>query len=165
MTTKQGSNVFRFHAEVFWNEDGKYGDGVVSSPGDFRVHYNGGISLSGSSGIRSAGYEKYYPGPEDLFVSSVSSSMMLSYIDLSRRNSFNVLRYLDEAEGYLTRGENGRLQFEEILLNPRITIEGPYSDDIKMIAVRLIHEARYDCFISNSILSRVEISPLFIFEH
>lgn len=162
---ESGEKHLRYNIEVFWTNGGDE-KLQTTREGDFRVHFESGFELDVSSGMR-VGLENKgqgSPAPEELFIASVCSCVMLSYIELAKSNDLLVKRYLDEAKGILARNEDGRLVIEEIQLFPRVTLSNSYSQEKKMIAVRLFHEARYDCFILSTVNSRVEVTPLLIFE-
>lgn len=102
--------------------------------------------------------------PEELFLGAVSSCLMLTFINLCRKNSLVVLSYQDEAKSVLVRGKDGRFSIERIHLRPRVTFREPDLEDWRAFAVRLFHEAHYYCFLINSIKSSVDVEPMFVIE-
>ena len=98
--------------------------------------------------------------PEEAFVASVSSCHMLTFLFVAARQGFQVDRYDDEAVGVMTRNEKGVPWLSLVTLHPQIAYSGemlPTPADEE----RLHHLAHEQCFIANSIKSRVVVeSPI-----
>jgi organic hydroperoxide reductase OsmC/OhrA len=94
--------------------------------------------------------------PEEAFLAAVSSCHMLTYVFLASRQGFQVDSYDDEAMGTMTKNERGIPWVSDIALRPRIT----YSGQKQPTAVdedHLHHSAHEQCFIANSIKTRVKV--------
>jgi organic hydroperoxide reductase OsmC/OhrA len=104
------------------------------------------------------------PSPEELFISSVSSCLMLTFLELSQKNRLMVKSYRDEASGTLTRDQEKRWSLSYMLLRPRIVLVEEKGSDVRGRAVRLLHESHYYCFLVNSIRASVDIEPLLVIE-
>jgi organic hydroperoxide reductase OsmC/OhrA len=94
--------------------------------------------------------------PEEAFVAAISSCHMLTYLFLASRQNFQVDSYLDEAVGFMTKNDHGVMWISEVVLHPRIAYSGenrPASADED----RLHHLAHEQCFIANSIRTRVSV--------
>jgi organic hydroperoxide reductase OsmC/OhrA len=94
--------------------------------------------------------------PEEAFVAAVSSCHMLMYLFLASRQNFQVDSYRDEAVGFMTKNDQGVLWISEVVLHPAIVYSGekkpgPADED------RLHHLSHEQCFIANSIRTRVSI--------
>jgi organic hydroperoxide reductase OsmC/OhrA len=94
--------------------------------------------------------------PEEAFVAAVSSCHMLTYLFLASRQNLQVDSYRDEAVGFMTKNDRGALWISEVVLHPRIVyggenIPGAADED------RLHHLSHEQCFIANSIRTRVSI--------
>jgi organic hydroperoxide reductase OsmC/OhrA len=98
--------------------------------------------------------------PEDLFVMSLSSCQMLTYLAMAGRSGINVLDYSDEAEGKLEAapGPGGRrvMKMTRVRLRPRIRVEAG-TEAAKALA--LVEKAHAGCFISNSVSCEVINEP------
>jgi organic hydroperoxide reductase OsmC/OhrA len=85
--------------------------------------------------------------PEDLFLSSVVSCHMMSYLYVCGQNGIDVVSYTDEAEATLEVLEDGSGRFTAIKLNPKVSI----TDKEKIEeAISLHKKANELCFIANS---------------
>ena len=85
--------------------------------------------------------------PEDLFLSSVVSCQMMSYLYVCSQNDITVVSYQDDAEGTLEVLENGSGRFVEIRLNPNVIIK----EKEKIAQALSLHtKANELCFIANS---------------
>ncbi|CDT78918.1 putative Peroxiredoxin, OsmC-like protein [Vibrio diabolicus] len=62
--------------------------------------------------------------PEEAFVAALSSCHMLVFLSIAAKRRYVVDRYLDEAVGELTKGENGKEWVSKVTLNPKITFAG-----------------------------------------
>lgn len=94
--------------------------------------------------------------PEELLVSALSSCHMLWYLHLCAVNKVVVVSYVDHATGTMEEFQNGSGKFNEVILNPEVTVA-----DESMIpkAMELHHEASKYCFIANSINFPVHHKP------
>ena len=96
--------------------------------------------------------------PEEAFIASISSCHMLFFIDYARRKGFVVDSYLDEAVGVMEKNSEGRIAVTHVTLRPRIVFGGekqPFKEDI----ADLHHRSHEDCFIANSVTTKVTIEP------
>ena len=103
--------------------------------------------IQGSSDAAFRG-DKTKHSPEDLFVSTLSTCHMLWYLHLCAVNGVIVTEYSDEATGILRESPDGSGRFQQVTLNPVVTVS-----DITMIdkANALHGEAHKMCFIANSV--------------
>jgi len=95
--------------------------------------------------------------PEEAFVAAISSCHMLTWLYLASRQGFQVESYVDEAVGVMTKGENGESWVSSVVLNPKIAFGGdkqPAPDEIE----RLHHLAHEQCFIANSVKTRIAVT-------
>ncbi|MDD9890108.1 MAG: OsmC family protein [Gammaproteobacteria bacterium] len=95
--------------------------------------------------------------PEEAFVASISSCHMLFFLSIACRSGFQVESYADEAVGEMTRNEVGKYVVSKVSLNPVVNYSGealPNHDDIESMH----HEAHAECFIANSIRTKVEVN-------
>lgn len=143
-------------------------------------HYTTTLSWRGSTGL---GYEKYGRGhdvaappaktamqmssdpafhgdpallnPEQLLVMAASSCQMLSFLAIAARKRVNVVEYDDHAEGFMPEDDKP-VRIARILLKPRIVVETPADPEALQKMVELAHK---ECFIANSLKTRVDIEP------
>jgi organic hydroperoxide reductase OsmC/OhrA len=94
--------------------------------------------------------------PEEAFVAAISSCHMLIYLFLASRQNFQIDSYDDEAEGTMAKNERGIPWVSDVTLRPKIAYSGnrrPTAEDED----RLHHAAHEQCFIANSIKTRVRV--------
>ena len=94
--------------------------------------------------------------PEEAFVAAVSSCHMLTYLYLACQQGFQVDSYHDEAIGVMAKNEKGVPWVSSVTLHPRIIYSGdklPTPADEE----RLHHMAHEQCFIANSIRTKVTV--------
>ncbi len=94
--------------------------------------------------------------PEEAFVASLSSCHMLTFLDIARRRGFVIDSYEDDAVGIMEKNEAGKLWVSAVTLTPRIAFSGAPPDAAEL---ERIHDvAHAECFIANSVLTRVTIA-------
>jgi len=94
--------------------------------------------------------------PEEAFVAAVSSCHMLTYLYVACQEGFRVDSYHDEAVGVMTKNPAGVPWVSLITLRPQIA----YSGDKRPTPAdegRLHHKAHEQCFIANSIKTKVTV--------
>jgi organic hydroperoxide reductase OsmC/OhrA len=95
--------------------------------------------------------------PEEAFVAALSSCHMLTFLHLASKAGFQVDRYEDEAVGVMTKNEKGVPWVSAVTLNPKIDFGGekrPGAEDLN----HLHHSAHEQCFIANSVLTKVTVA-------
>jgi organic hydroperoxide reductase OsmC/OhrA len=95
--------------------------------------------------------------PEEAFIASISSCHMLFFLSFCAKQKFIVSKYEDHAEGILGEDENGKKQMVSVTLQPVVKFEGdklPSSD----ILHQLHEQAHENCFIANSVKTKIEIN-------
>jgi organic hydroperoxide reductase OsmC/OhrA len=96
--------------------------------------------------------------PEELFVGSVNTCMMLTFLTLAQARGLTPVGYASEAEGLLENVE-GKYRITEVSVRPRVVVE---SDTQLELARKTMEGVEAHCFISNSITSRVKLTPEFV---
>ena len=80
---------------------------------------------------------------------------MLFFLDFARRHGFAIDNYVDEAEGVMEKGADGKYRMTRVTLRPQITWGGNAPDEAGL--ADLHHRAHEACFIANSVNSEVTI--------
>lgn len=137
------SKVYTYRTSVKWTEQRK---GVISSAGKPDIQVATPPEFKGHEGIWS---------PEDLFVASVNTCVMMTFLAMAERAGLAFTSYESAAEGKLELVE-GKLQFTAITLKPAITLPA-HADAVK--AKELIEKAEANCLVSNSIKATVSLEP------
>jgi organic hydroperoxide reductase OsmC/OhrA len=94
--------------------------------------------------------------PEKMFVVTIASAHMLSWLHLAFGMGSEVLAYSDEAHGVMTELGEGGYWVSEIILHPRITYS-QRSSATPAAEARLHELAHEQCFIANSIKTKVTV--------
>ena len=113
------------------------------------------VDIAGSSDPAFRG-DKTKHNPEELLLAALSTCHMLSYLHVCVMNGVVVVDYTDNATGKMVETPNGGGHFEEVMLNPVVTVK-----DSSMIekANALHHKASELCFIANSVNFPVHHNP------
>jgi peroxiredoxin-like protein len=96
-----------------------------------------------------------YWSPEDLFVASVNSCIMTTFIYFAERKGISFKSYSSSAEGIL-KMKGGGLKFTKVIVRPKIEVE---HEELGQKFLSLIRLSEEYCLISNSIEAEVELEP------
>jgi organic hydroperoxide reductase OsmC/OhrA len=91
--------------------------------------------------------------PEQLVVLAASSCQLLSFLSVAARKHVTVLRYADEATGYLSDDLRGA-SIERIELRPAIEV-APGTNESDVFS--FVEQAHEECYIANSLRSTIVI--------
>src|SRR5688572_6375523 len=127
----------RYSREHTWTFDGGVTVPASASPSVVPVPYSNPANVD----------------PEEAFVASVASCHMLTFLDLARRDRFEVASYEDDAVGTMTKNEEGKLWVGSVVLRPRIVYRGERPS--REQETRLHHAAHRECFIANSVRTAI----------
>ena len=93
--------------------------------------------------------------PEEAFVASLSSCHMLFFLDFARRQGLVIDNYVDEAEGMMEKGSDGKFRMTRVTLWPHVTWGGETPDETTISDLH--HRAHEACFIANSVTTEVKV--------
>ena len=131
---------------VRWANDKR---GWVSSEGKPDLEVATPPEFKGHEGIWS---------PEDLFVASVNSCVMSTFLGMAAREGLNFVSYESEAEGVLEMYD-GVFQFTTIVVKPTVILsEIQDRDKVKEVLTK----AEANCLISHSMKFQVLLQPTII---
>lgn len=119
------------------------------------VTFGGGESISCSSAPEFLGKAEL-PNPEELFVSSISSCFMLTFLYWAAMKGLNIDQYQAEAIGKLAKNEEGKMAMTEVTIKPSIMFHGNQQPD-PAVMEELFNKAHANCFISCSVKTTVRV--------
>jgi organic hydroperoxide reductase OsmC/OhrA len=96
--------------------------------------------------------------PEEMLVASISSCHMLTFLHMARLEGFSITRYIDAAEGVMTKNEAGVPWVSKVTLRPQITYAGKRPTEAE--AAHLHHRAHEECFIANSVKTEIVVEEV-----
>ena len=137
------SQKFIFKTAIKWTEDKK---GRVDTAGKPTIEVSTPPEFRGHSG---------YWSPEDLFLASINSCIMTTFLYFAEKASLSFVSYESESEGEVTFHE-GKLVFSEVTVRPHIRVK---SDSEKEKAEELIEKSEDYCLISSSLKVKVTLLP------
>jgi organic hydroperoxide reductase OsmC/OhrA len=139
----------QFQTHLAWSKgaEGK-------SAWNHRVEFDGRPSLEVSAAPQYRG-DPSCLNPEELFLASLASCQMLTYLALAARQNVDLLAYEDRPQATLTIADK-KMRVTEVVLRPRITV-APGADAAKARA--LVETAHEGCFIANSVSCVVQADP------
>ena len=146
------------HATIRWSaspgED--YAKGQYSRAHEWRFDGGAVVPASASPHVVPAPWsDAAGVDPEEAFVASLSSCHMLFFLDFARRAGFVADSYVDEAEGVMEKGADGRMWMSRVTLRPRAEWSGEAPDAAAL--ADLHHKAHDACFIANSVKTEVRV--------
>jgi len=97
--------------------------------------------------------------PEEAFVASLSSCHMLWFLSVSLKRRRVIEAYADSAVGIMEKSSEGRMMMTQVTLRPEVSwAEGHAPDETELH--RLHHLAHAQCFIANSVITRIIVEPV-----
>lgn len=96
--------------------------------------------------------------PEELFVASVSSCYMLTFLAIAAKKKYIIDEYIDCATCVLTEVESKRQSISEVILRPVVSFHKG-SKPKESVGQKIFQTAHEVCFITNSIKATVSIIP------
>lgn len=148
-----------YSASIVWERNGAYFTDHRYS----RVHrwrFDGGAEVPASSSpqiVPAPLSDASCVDPEEAFVASLSSCHMLFFLSFAAARGLVVERYVDQAEGILSKDESGRLAIVRVVLRPQVQYGGPVPD--AEVENALHDRAHASCFIANSVRTEVVVEP------
>jgi organic hydroperoxide reductase OsmC/OhrA len=146
LETKTAYKSFRYKANTAWSSARR---GTLSASGKPNVNVGSPPEFKGEPDVWA---------PEELLVGSVNTCMMLTFLTLAQAKGLTPVQYESEAEGLLENVE-GKFRITEVMVRPRVSLK----DKPELERAREIMEGvEAQCFISNSIKSKVLLAPEFV---
>lgn len=136
-----------------WQRNGQeFKPGKYST--DHPWQFDGGESVMASAAAAYGGNAALVD-PEQAFTASLSACHMLTFLYTAAMKGFVVNRYRDDAEGFLGKNDQGRMAMVRVVLRPQIDFDGEVPDAEAL--EQLHHMAHRNCFIANSVSTRIDI--------
>src|SRR5437660_12557935 len=145
-SAKRAYKSFHYKAKTTWSSARR---GQLSAAGKPNVAVGSPPEFKGEPDIWA---------PEEMLIGSLNTCMMLTFLTLAQARGLTPVGYESEAEGLLENIE-GKYRITEVVVRPRVVV----GNDAELEAARKTMEGvEAQCFISNSITSRVKLTPEFI---
>lgn len=122
-------------------------------------HFPGGTNLSASAAPEYLGNAQLV-NPEEAMIAALSSCHMLTFLAIAAYKRLTVDNYEDHATGIVEKNEQGKMALTQITLRPKIAFSGSPAPE-RSILEEMHKKAHENCFIANSVLTKVAIEPVF----
>jgi len=139
-----------YNVDVQWDKDRK---GVMCSPELVR---DKGACIEVATPPE---FPKGIPGiwsPEHLFTAAVSSCLMTTFLSIAENSKLEFISFSCKSKGKLEMVD-GRMMMTEVVLEPYVRI--PHEKDREK-AMRILLKSEGACLISNSVKSKIVMSPV-----
>jgi len=146
--TRLKTKTFTYRTSTEWTGSRS---GVLTSNGKPSVKVSSPPEFKGEAGVWT---------PEDLFVASVETCHMSTFMAFAARRSITIRSYKSHSNGVL-EFVDGDYRFTRIVIFPTIVVE-PSASENEVHAI--LREAQKHCLVTNSIASIVEVNPTIIME-
>jgi organic hydroperoxide reductase OsmC/OhrA len=146
MAPKKAYKSFRYKTNVAWDSARR---GALSAAGRPNIIVGSPPEFRGEPGVWA---------PEELLVGSLNSCLMLTFLTLAQARGLTPAGYESEAEGLLEHVED-KYPISEVTVRPRITLKAETELELARQAMEGVEA---NCFISNSITSKVRLTPEFV---
>ena len=144
----------QYTAQIQWHRN----DAEFTTKSFDRTH---DIELGSGNAIKASSAPEFLgnptlANPEELFIASVSSCFMLTFLYWSAMKGLKIDEYQAEAIGILAKNSEGKMAVTEITLQPKIIFTENNNPD-SVLLDELFKKAHDNCFISSSIKTVVKI--------
>jgi len=146
METKRSYKSFRYKANTAWSSARR---GTLSASGKPNIIVGSPPEFKGAPDIWA---------PEELLVGSVNTCMMLTFLTLAHAKGLTPVVCESEAEGLLENIED-KYRITEVTVRPRVSLKSKAELER---AREIMENVEAQCFISNSIKSKVSLSAEFV---
>jgi organic hydroperoxide reductase OsmC/OhrA len=115
------------------------------------------LKATDSGAVVPAGYRDNAPiDPYNMFVATIASAHMLTWLHIAFGMEIEVERYIDRAHGVLSELEGGDCWISEVILTPKITLKAGLQMTPEGMA-HLHEHAQQHCYIARSIKTKVTV--------
>ena len=146
MQAKTAYKSFHFRAKTAWSSARR---GTLSALGKPNIVVGSPPEFKGEPNIWA---------PEELLVGSVNTCMMLTFLTLAQAKGLTPVGYESEADGLL-ENIDGKCRITKITVQPLVSLKGKAELEL---AREIMENVEAQCFISNSIKSKVTLSAEFV---
>ena len=94
--------------------------------------------------------------PEHLFVAALNSCYALTLLAIAEFSKVSLVSLSSSAKGRLEKMQGSTYQVTEIVVRPRVVVAS--ANDFQRMP-RILDKAKENCFVSNSIKSKITIEP------
>ncbi len=94
--------------------------------------------------------------PEEAFIASISSCHMLFFLSIAAKRRYVIESYTDNATGIMQINEDKKMSMTDVTLKPRIVFSGEKQPTKEQID-KIHHQAHEQCFIANSVKTKINI--------
>jgi organic hydroperoxide reductase OsmC/OhrA len=143
---KRTYKSFRYKAKTTWDSARR---GTVSAAEKPSVVVGSPPEFKGEPDVWS---------PEELLVASLNTCLMLTFLTFAQARGLSLAGYESEAEGLL-ENVDGKYRITAVTVRPRVALKG---ESEREPARKIMASVEAECFISNSITSKVTLTPEFV---
>lgn len=144
-----------YNVNVTWNKDRQ---GILCSP-ELESEGKGDKCISVATPPE---FPHGIPGiwsPEHLFTAAISSCFMTTFLSIAENFKLDFISFNCRAKGRL-ESVDGKLAMSSILIEPVVKIQDA---DNLALALKVLSKAEAACLISNSVKSKVTMTPIVTF--
>lgn len=144
-----------YKTEVHWQRNGK--DFTVKTyDRSHEIQFAGGVKIPGSAAPEFLGNAQLV-NPEELFIASLASCFMLTFLYLAAMQNVKVESYQAKSVGKLGKNAEGKMAMTEVTIHPTITFTDNQQPDAATLQA-LFQKAHDTCFISCSVKTKVVVA-------
>ena len=103
---------------IHWERDTEHFN-IKSFNRDHVIRFENGVVIHATSAPEFTGNPDLI-SPEDLFVATISSCHMMTFLAVASLNKWQVQTYIDQAQGFLEENQAGRIMMNRVILQPQV---------------------------------------------
>ena len=119
--------------------------------------FGGGIQVQASAAPEYIGKAELV-NPEEAFLASLSSCHLLTFLAIASFRKFRVTAYTDNPVASVEKNADGKMFVSKAYLRPKVEFAGENVPDENQLK-EMHDKAHAECFISNSVLTKVFVEP------
>lgn len=139
-------------AHIQWQRQGDF-----SHEGFERQHE---ATISGHTLPMSGANTPNFADPEQTLAAALASCHMQTFLAVAAKKRLTVEHYEDTAIATVEQNDAGRFYVSKVLLQPKAVFSGDKQPNAEEIE-KMHHKAHDHCFVSNSLISQVDINVQF----
>jgi organic hydroperoxide reductase OsmC/OhrA len=136
---------FRFKNNLAWTNARR---GRASAPGKSEIDLGSPPEFRGEADVW---------GPEELLVGALNGCLMLTFVAMAQAKGLQFVAYESAAEGLL-ENVDGKYRITEVSVAPDLVLKSQADLETARTIMGMVEE---NCFISNSITAKVNLTPQF----
>ena len=121
-TEREVLKMGQHKTSILWERDTEHFN-IKSFNRDHVIRFENGVVIHATSAPEFTGNPDLI-SPDDLFVATISSCHIMTFLAVASLNKRQVQTYRDPAQGFLEENQAGRIMMNRVILQPQVVFSG-----------------------------------------